>query len=70
MSEGGLFDGGPPALVLCRHCGIQLIPLGHDSETWTDENGFTVCVKGPLEPLAVGVLHQPMPTGLRGSPGG
>lgn len=54
--------------VLCRHCGEQLTQTGNG--VWTDFAGFPGCVKGALAPLSGPVLHQPMPEGLRGSPGG
>jgi hypothetical protein len=48
----------------CRHCGgnIMLLPSGR----WINGQGIYVCMKGP--PGQAGVLHQPMPAGLRGEP--
>lgn len=51
-------------MTACRHCPAQIHQL--DSGIWVDDNGFTACVKAPLETVGHGgpagfVLHEPMP---------
>jgi hypothetical protein len=56
--------------LFCRHCDRKLVMA--DNGTWMDGDGFCACVKAPLavpvQGKYLGVLHEPMPAGLRGGP--
>lgn len=54
----------------CRGCDE---PLWQRGDSWADSAGVEVCIKAKLEDIGHGelpdfVLHQPMPSGLRGAP--
>lgn len=58
-----------PTTARCRHCARTLSKI---TAGWVDENGMFACVKAPEQvpgaPLALPVLHEPIPAPLEGSP--
>lgn len=67
--------GARASEVYCRGCSAPLWPAAASGGLWEDAAGVVVCVKARLEDTGTGerpafIYHQPMPSGLAGSPAG